>query len=358
MKNSHLTIWNPSRSFHLGLFIATLFILAGFANESPENASREAISFTNPAEASKAFADLLKISIQEPEVSVTVRSQKQEEGLQIEDIAWKSLDEEEPFAYVIRPVQATSPFPAIVCLHGSSGSRESMCTPFFGEGEWTPPGATSSHRRMLGWARELARRGYLVLALTQRGLDIRTPDTHDQAKDLLVRGRTLMGALVYEIRQAVTYLCQRDDVNSDRIGMTGMSFGGITTLYTWLVDQRITAAAPICGGVGSVDVFLKMGKRGYHGLYWWIPDMLTVGDQGDFVAAMAPRPLMLWAPLQDIGMPKEGVDRFLEVVYPAYQKAQATDQLVVHRPPGEHQFTREAFEAMIQFFDRQFGIQR
>src|SRR6185503_5730085 len=130
-----------------------------------------------------------------------------------------------------------------------------------------------------------------------------------------------MGGIVQEIRQSVTYLQSRPDVDRDRIGMTGISFGGITTFYTWLVDDRIAAAAPVCGGVGSVDVLLRRGARSYHGLYWWIPDMLTQGDQGDFAAAMAPRPLMLWAPLSDIGMPNEGVDRFVEVVQPAYAKA-------------------------------------
>jgi dienelactone hydrolase len=129
----------------------------------------------------------------------------------------------------------------------------------------------------------------------------------------------------------VTYLQSRADVDPARIGMTGMSFGGITTFYTWLVDERVAAAAPICGGVGSLDVFLERGSRNYHGIYWWIPNMLTKGDQGDFAAAMAPRPLMIWAPLSDIGMPKEGVDRFLEVVEPAYVKTEAKNSPSITR---------------------------
>ena len=257
---------------------------------------------------------------------------------------------DEPFAYVIKPTNVTKPLAAIVCLHGSSGSRESEVAPTFGMGDWTRYGDKVPHPRLLGWARELSRRGFLTLTLTQRGLDRRLPDTNDQAKDLLVRGRTLMGAIVQEIRQSVTYLQSRPDVDRSKIGMTGMSFGGITTFYTWLVDDRIAAAAPICGGVGSVDVFLKTGRRSYHGFYWWVPDMLTLGDQGDFAAALAPRPLMLWAPTEDIGMPKEGVQRFLETALPAYEKSQAPKALVVHRPPGEHSFTLEAFAAMEQFF--------
>lgn len=312
-------------------------------------------AFATRSSAMKTFAELLRIPLAHPEVSVTLHGHKKEDGLIIEDVSWKSLDNEEPMAFVIRPANAKGRIPAIVCLHGTGGSRESETTREFGIGDWRRYGESNPHKRLLGWARELSRRGYLTLSLTQRGLDRRTPDTDDQAKDLLVRGRTLMGVIVYEIRQAVTYLQGREDVDPAKIGMTGMSFGGITTFYTWLVDDRIAAAAPICGGVGSVDFFLRRGSRGYHGFYWWIPDMLTNGDQGDFAAAMAPRPLMLWAPLDDIGMPKEGVERFLQAAEPAYATAKARDALVVHRPPGEHNFTLEAFEALRSFFDRQFN---
>jgi dienelactone hydrolase len=205
---------------------------------------------------------------------------------------------------------------------------------------------------MLGWARELARRGFVTLTLTQRGLDRRAPpDTNDQAKDLLVRGRTLMGAIVHEIRQAVTYLERRADIERGRTAVAGMSFGGITAFYTWVVDERVWALSSICGGVGSVDVLLRMGRPAYHGFYWWIPGMLTRGDQADFAAAVAPRPLMLWAPRRDIGMPKEGVDRFAATVRPAYAKHGAEARLVIHQPDGEHEFTREAFDAMTAFFE-------
>ena len=312
--------------------------------------------FADRPTAMRTFAELLKIPLEPPQVSVTVVSTKDEDGLIIEDIYWESLDHERPVAFVIRPAKVKGRLPAIVCLHGSSGSRESECAPKFGLGDWIRFGDKTPHTRLLGWARELSRRGYVTLALTQRGLDRRIPDTDDQAKELLLRGRTLMGAIVYEIRQAVTYLQSREDVDPARIAMTGMSFGGITTFCTWLVDGRLAAAAPICGGVGSLDVFLERGSRSYHGFYWWIPNMLTKGDQGDFAAAMAPRPLMLWAPLNDIGMPREGVTRFLEVVQPAYVKAEAADALVVHRPPGEHEFTLEAFETMRAFFDSRLKV--
>jgi len=336
----------------------TLLVLAVFLGLSLPNlaiASSQPLrtTFKNRKQASAAFAGLLRIPLEPPSISVELKSTRHEEGLVIEDISWKAPDGDEPFAYVIRPASAAKPLAAIVCLHGSSGSRESDTTANFGIGNWIRYSDKLPRQQLLGWARELSRHGFLSLALTQRGLDRRLPDSNDQAKDLLVRGRTLMGAIVQEIRQAVTYLQSRPDIDRNKIGMTGISFGGITTFYTWLVDDRIAAAVPICGGVGSVDVLLRTGRPSYHGFYWWIPNMLAIGDQGEFAAAQAPRPLMLWAPTEDIGMPKAGVDLFMETAGPAYRRSRSPKALLVHQPPGEHAFTLEAFAAMERFFREQ-----
>jgi dienelactone hydrolase len=297
----------------------------------------------------QTFAELLKTSATAPSVSATSHGQVTAEGLVVEDLSWGSSDDETVPAYLIRPAEPSGPLPAVICLHGSSGSRESMAAPTFGPGQWTRPGRDSPHTRMLGWARELARRGFIALAITQRGLDRREPPINVQANAMLVQGRTAMGEILYEIRQGLTYLQGRNDVG--KIGVTGMSFGGITSFYTWLLDDRVAAAAPICGGVGSLDSFIRLGRLSYHGTYWWVPGMLQRGDHGDFASAMAPKPLMVWAPTSDVGMPREGVDRFRERVAPAYARAQAARALQIHQPPGEHSFTLEAFEAMASFFD-------
>jgi dienelactone hydrolase len=300
--------------------------------------------------ARKTFAGLLKIPLENPAVKVNVQSTRQEEGLRIEDVSWESLDGEIVPAFVIRPEKAQGRLPAIVCLHGSGGSRDSEVTKEFGDGLYRMPGATQDHKRFLGWARELARRGYLTLTLTQRGLGGRTPAINTQSNALLVQGRTGMAAVLYEIRQGLTYLEKRPDVDAGRIGMTGLSFGGITTFYTWLLDDRVAAAAPICGGIGSIATFIKTGSISYHGTYWWIPGMLEKGDQADFAAAMAPRPLMVWAPTEDIGMTKQAVDEFARVVRPAYERAGKPENLVIHQQPGEHAMTMPSFEALVEFF--------
>jgi hypothetical protein len=114
---------------------------------SPALSRAEPKAFVNRAEAMRAFAKLLKIPVKTPAVSVTVKSTKREEGLIIEDIFWEALDQERPLAYVVRPVAAQTPLPAIVCLHGTGGSRDSEVAPTFGIGDWTRHGDTVSHKR-------------------------------------------------------------------------------------------------------------------------------------------------------------------------------------------------------------------
>lgn len=116
----------------------------------------------------KVFADLLKIPPSPPEVAVTVIGSSSEENLSIEDVQWTSLDHEQASAFVIRPKQSDRKLPAIICLHGTGGSRESETTRTFGIGNWVKYGDDKPHQRLLGSARELSRQGYLTLALTQK----------------------------------------------------------------------------------------------------------------------------------------------------------------------------------------------
>lgn len=320
----------------LSVAVALLPLLAVAAQEGPVDSVRQAIF------------EMLRSPANAPSVAPRLHSRVIQQGLVVEDLSWKARDQDTVPAYLIRPEEASGKLPAVVCLHGSSGSRESMVTRQFGPGQWRRPGRDRTHTRMLGWARELARRGFITLSITQRGLDRREPPINVQANVMLIQGRTAMGEILNEIRQGVTYLRERGDVG--KIGVAGMSFGGIASFYAWLLDDRVEAAAPICGGVGSLESFIRLGRLSYHGTYWWVPGMLQRGDHGDFASAMAPRPLMLWAPTSDVGMPRQGVDRFRERVEPAYAQEGAEEALRIHQPPGEHSFTVEAFEAMASFF--------
>ena len=54
----------------------------------------------------------------------------------------------------------------------------------------------------------------------------------------------------------------------------------------------------------------------------------------------------------DIRLPKEVVDRFAVAVRPALAKHRAEARLVIHQPGGEHEFTRDALDAMVACCER------
>jgi len=274
-------------------------------------------------------------------------------GFTRQEVTWPTIFGEYVPAYVCKPANAgAKKLPAMICLSGTSGDRILLTSEFYGIADYVSIGQKEPHEMLHGWASELARRGYLTLAMTQRGLGDRGRTGDNQSKAALIRGFTSQGIHTHEIRQALTYLSRRPDVDSQRIGCTGMSFGGITTFYTTAVDPRFKVAAPLCGGVGSLRQMIEIGTPGYHGVYWWVPRILLHFDQGELVAAQAPRPYFIAAPLDDIGMPREAVQELLDKALPAYRQAGRPEALVAYRPPGEHAFTLEMFEELVKFLDK------
>jgi dienelactone hydrolase len=319
--------------------------------------SRVAAAVGEPENVREELCQVLNIHPAPPGVQ-TVEGKEIEkfDGYTRQEVRWPTIFGQWVPAYVCVPDNAKgNKLPAVICLSGTGGDRIVLTRPDYGIGPYVSLGRGDTprppHNRLIGWAAELARRGYVTLAMTQRGLGDRGFNGGDQSKAAIIKGFTMQGIHAHEIRQALSYLQTRDDVDPERIGCTGMSFGGITTFYTTGADDRFAAAAPLCGGVGTLRHMLEVGTPGYHGIYWWIPRILQHFDQPEIVAAQAPRPYFIAAPLEDIGMPKEGVAELLEKAGPAYKQAGRPDALIAYRPHGEHGFTLEMFEEMVKFFD-------
>ncbi len=133
----------------------------------------------------------------------------------------------------------------------------------------------------------------------------------------LMLGQTLVGARLRDVRQAIRYLRQRDDVGAERVVMWGDSFapinpadgkfavprgiedrphpseplGGLLALLTALFDDQIEAVY-IHGGLSSFEAVLA-SPFCYLPHDVVLPGVLTAGDLSDVAAALAPRPLRL-----------------------------------------------------------------
>src|SRR2546426_8578086 len=117
-------------------------------------------------------------------------------------------------------------------------------------------------------------------------------------------GYTPAGVEVWNAIRALDYLETRPEVDKKHIGLTGISGGGAMTWYTAAVDERISAAAPVCSTFtwgSQAEHWLARGQCDciyYHNTYMW--------DFPIVAALIAPRPLLILSGQKDSIFPPDG----------------------------------------------------
>jgi hypothetical protein len=236
----------------------------------------------------------------------------------------------------------------LVCLPGSSGDAGRLTNERFCR-------QSSQSGPLQGWARELTRRGFVTLSLSIRG-NIETMAGKEywenRVKFLSPYGRTQMGVFVDEAIRGALILAACDEVDPERIGMTGMSLGGNVTWYAMACTPWIYTAAAVCGGIGSMALMIhESDNPNRHGSYFYVPHMLRFFDHPRVVrTCIAPRPFMLIAPTRDEDMPAAGVDDLIRHVSPAYASARVPEGFKVYKPETNHVFLPEFLEWMAAWF--------
>jgi dienelactone hydrolase len=148
------------------------------------------------------------------------------------------------FAYLGRPSNPShSKLPAIVLVHGGGGKAFSA------------------------WAEHWARQGYVALAMDLSGngpngrLSDGGPDQSDQVKFQNFTLATATGMWTYHAVAAVlrghSLLRSLPEVDPERVGLTGISWGGYLTCIVAGVDPRFKVAVPVygCGFLGDNSVW-------------------------------------------------------------------------------------------------------
>ena len=254
-------------------------------------------------------------------IDYITESWQEEDGLCTMRVRYEnSLGETVPGILMVPREESAHNRPGIVCVPGTGGKAEEIAHPRF-----------YHEQKLMGWARELARRGFATLAISPKGCEVRRNSLEEWATEnklLAPYGRTQMGVLVEETLKGARLLAATPGVDSNRIGLTGMSLGGNATWYAMACAPWIWAGVPICGGVGSMARAIHHTAADRHSAYYFIPHLLRHFDHAAIVAAcMPPRPFMMIAPTEDEDMPREGVEELIPVVSQAYSDAGLFDDL-------------------------------
>jgi len=303
-----------------------------------------------PENVREKLLEILGIEKLPKNISFDVNKPKENQGLIEYKVKYQNSLSEKIEAIVITPITNQSKSLAgIVCMGGTSATKESITDENF----YRPH---AKKGQLFGWARELARLGYATISISLKGSVERRgtlSQWEQEAKLLSPLGRTQYGYTVEETLIAARILESIDTVNPNRIGLTGMSLGGVGTWYGMACDPSIAAGAPVCGGIGSLYRNLYEGKPWRHSSAGYIPGILKYFDHGEIISnCITPRPFIMIAPTEDEDMPSSGVHDMLKIVKPAYKKADSSKNFECYKPPGKHVYMIEYFNKVVSFFNK------
>lgn len=272
---------------------------------------------------------------------------------------------------IYKPViKNTTKLPVVICLHGTGGSKDaadikSLLYQFSKLGFMAVAIDARYHgervNAMLG-------RNYYVEAITKAW----------QNKDS-VQQHPFYFDTVYDLWRLVDYLTTRPDADANRIGMMGISMGGIQTWMAASVDARIKVVVPVISvqsfqwslqndhwqgrartiqaaheqaakDLGDTSVNEKNVKALWNKL---IPGITSEFDCPSMIRLFAPRPLLILNTEKDQNCPLQGAQIAFKAATDAYLSANALDKLQIDVEPNKpHQFTPRHTKMAIEWFTK------
>jgi len=247
--------------------------------------------------------------------------------------------------YVLRPSEGSGPWRGMLCLHGHGRGKDDVV----GVAE------TEEERKHIealnyNYAEQFARRGYVTITPDARGFGERKEGYQFAGRDgcnvfflkYQLLGLNPLTLNVWDVMRCLDYLQERPEVEAERIGCVGLSYGGTLTLYAAALDERIKVAVVSCYlnlfKAYAFDLDNTCGSQ-------TVPGLLRYGEMGEVAALIAPRPLLIEAGIKDGGFPLEATREAYAVVRRAYEAAGAPERLALDEFDGGHMFSgRLAFD--------------
>ncbi len=265
------------------------------------------------------------------------------DGYLREKILFRSEEDMCVPAYVLLPAgdpPAGGRYPAVVCQHGHGYGKDDVVGLTHGALErWRV--RQSLH---YDYGPDLARRGYVVLAMDARGFGERAlgyPEGADEHGCNMVQlkaqllGLNLLTLNVFDLMRCIDYLVTRPEVDAGRIGCLGLSYGGTLTLFASALDTRIRAAI-VSGYLGTLyeQTFIRGDTCGQQ----VVPGLLHWGELADVACLIAPRALLVESGTEDESF---GIDAAREAfghVQRLYRVAGVAERLQHHVFVGGHRW--------------------
>ena len=218
--------------------------------------------------------------------------------------------------YLLLPKNVPGPLPVVLALHGHGYGVKDIVGLWEDGSERDDP--SGYHK---DFAVELCRRGFAVAApeiscfgerqsqfphlLEQIPHDL-PPSTCVHTSMLASHlGGTALGIRVRDARRLVDYLTTRPETNTRKLGVMGISGGGMHALFSSCIDTRIKACV--------ISGYFAEWRHSIHGMYHcacnYVPGLGQFGEIHDLAGLMAPRPVLIEAATRDSIFPLRSVKR-------------------------------------------------
>ena len=181
-------------------------------------------------------------------LNVQIESEEQKDGYKQIRFVFESEKGAFVPCYLLIPDTGKEKYPVAITLQGhSTGFHNSVGIVKYEQDEAYQPRGQ--------FAIQAVKRGFIALALEQRGMGERRPSERNlqganmceyEAHIALLLGRTILGERMWDVSRAIDVLAQFPQCDTNKILLTGNSGGGTMTYYASCYDERIKLALPSC----------------------------------------------------------------------------------------------------------------
>lgn len=180
-----------------------------------------------------------------------------------------------------------------------------------------------------------------------------------QAHNALGVGSMLLGNntaqfMIHDAMRCLDYLESREDIDADRLGMTGNSGGGTQTSLVMGIEDRLKAAAPSCYITDFGHWLGRIRQRGDvpGDAEQNVAGQLAVGlDHWGYLVMRAPMPVLVCAATEDF-FPIDGTRRSVESARVVFQRLAAAEKIDLAETVGPHGWHTPLREATVAWMLR------